>query len=339
MARVIGSRGASSNRVGFKGTKMNLRSRFSLTQLEYVVAVYKTGHFAKAAAECGVTQPTLSMQIQKLEDDLGVVLFDRSKKPILLTSAGEKMIEQIQTVLFETRKLDDLVSEDEADLVRGDLVVGVIPTIAPYVLPRLLPVIEEKFPEMRLKIMELQTHRIVDALGTDEIDVGLLATPIKIPKVFEYPLFYEPFFVYSRKDHELAQRAKVKYSSLKFDDIWLLEEGHCLRHQVLDVCSIKGDDSKRRFKFESGSLETLKSLVASYGGYTLLPQLATTGLRAGTEIIPFERPIPAREIGLVYRREHYKTKMIEALGEAILESIPPEVRKLRPRDLDVIPVE
>jgi LysR family hydrogen peroxide-inducible transcriptional activator len=322
---------------------MHLRARFSLTQLEYVVAVYKSGHFAKAAESCRVTQPTLSMQIQKLEDDLGVVIFDRAKKPILLTSAGQKMIEQIQSILFESKKLDQLAQSDHTEAVNGDLVVGVIPTVAPYVLPRLLPIIEQKFPEMRLKILELQTHRIVEALGTDEIDVGLLATPIKIPKIFEFPLFYEPFFVNCQKTHELGKKARVKYSSLTFDDIWLLEEGHCLRHQVLDVCAPKGktldSGSRRRFKFESGSLETLKSIVSSYGGYTLLPQLAATSLKPNTVLIPFERPIPAREIGLVYRREHYKGKMIEALGEAILESIPSEVRKLRRKDLDVLAVE
>ncbi len=318
---------------------MNLKSRFSLTQLDYINAVYKTGHFAKAAELCGVTQPTLSMQIQKLEGDLGVVIFDRSKKPVLLTSAGQRIIEQIQTVLFESKKLDEIVDSDGNEAIHGDLVLGVIPTIAPYVLPQLLPIIERDFPEMRLKILELQTQRIIEALSTDEIDVGLLATPIKIPKIFETALFYEPFSVYCQKDHELARKPRVKYSALKLDDIWLLEEGHCLRHQILDVCSLKGTDDKRRFRFESGSLETLKSLVASYGGYTLLPQLATQHLRAETVIIPFERPIPAREIGLVYRREHYKTKMIEALGDSILQSIPPEVRRLRRKDLDVIAVE
>lgn len=319
---------------------MILRTQFSLTQLEYVHAVVKTGHFARAAEACGVTQPTLSMQIQKLEDDLGVVLLDRSKKPILLTEAGSRLIEQIQSVLFEARKLEEMVGASENDTINGELTVGVIPTIAPYVLPKLLPTLERKFPEMKLKILELQTYRIVEDLGNDQIDVGLLATPIKIPKIFEYPLFFEPFYVYSQKDHELARKGRVKYSSLKFSDIWLLEEGHCLRHQVLDVCAIKGKDERsRRFRFESGSLETLKNLVASYGGYTLLPQLATGGLKAGTTLIPFERPIPAREIGLVYRREHYKNKMIEALGEAILESIPADVRKLRRKDLDVIPVE
>lgn len=320
---------------------MNLRSQFSLTQLEYVMSVHKLGHFGKAAELCGVTQPTLSMQIQKLEDDLGVVIFDRSKKPILLTKEGERLVEQIQAVLFEARKLEDMVrAGGDGAQVRGDLIVGVIPTIAPYVLPRLLPVLDRKFPDVELKILELQTHRIIEALGTDEIDVGLLATPVKIPKIIEYPLYFEPFYVFCRKDHELAKMKRVKYTSLKFEDIWLLEEGHCLRHQIMDVCSVKGrSSSKRRFHFESGSLETIKSLVNSYGGYTLLPQLATTGLGKDTQLIPFERPIPAREIGLVHRREHYKSRLIEALGEAIIDSIPPEVRKIRRKDLEVIPVE
>ncbi|RYZ75639.1 MAG: LysR family transcriptional regulator [Proteobacteria bacterium] len=249
---------------------------------------------------CGVTQPTLSMQIQKLEEDLGVVIFDRSKKPVLPTAAGAKLIAQIQTVLFETKKLEEIVTADQEDSLHGDLVLGVIPTIAPYVLPKLLPIIEKNYPDMKLRILELQTHRIV----------------------------------------ELAKLKRVKYASLKFDDIWLLEEGHCLRHQVLDVCSFKSKkDDERRFKFESGSLETLKSLVASYGGYTLLPALATGDLKANTAVIPFERPVPSREIGLVYRREHYKTPLIEALAESILESIPADIRKLRPKDLDVIPVD
>lgn len=320
---------------------MDMRVNFSLTQLGYVMAVHKAGHFARAAEQCGVTQPTLSMQIQKFEEDLGVIIFDRSKKPILLTTVGERLIEQIQLILFEAKKLDDMVRSGADGQIRGDLVVGVIPTVAPYVLPRLLPILEKSYPEMKLRILELQTRRIVDALGTDEIDVGLLATPLKIPKIFEYPLFYEPFHVFCRKDHELAKLKRVKYASLKHGDIWLLEEGHCLRHQILDVCSIRrsSDGESRRFKFESGSLETLKSLVSSYGGYTLLPQLATGDLAPGTLLVPFERPIPAREIGLVYRREHYKSRMIEALGESILESVPVDVRGIRRKNLEVIPIE
>lgn len=316
------------------------KSNFSLTQLEYVLALHKHGHFAKAAESCHVTQPTLSMQIQKLEEDLGVVIFDRSKKPILLTDVGQRIIEQIQTVLYEARKIEGLVKASESDEQTGELTLGVIPTIAPYVLPLLLPILENQHKGLKLKILELQTHRIVEALSSDEIDVGLLATPLKIQKIFEYPLFYEPFSVYCQKDHALGDLKKVKYSNLKFDDIWLLSEGHCLRHQVLDVCSIKDIKSPHRpFLFESGSLETIKSLVENYGGYTLLPELATRDISKKASLIPFDRPIPAREVGLVYRREHYKLGLIETLGEAILTAIPEHVRKIRPKDLEILPIE
>lgn len=313
---------------------------FSLTQLEYVLAVHRYGHFAKAAESCHVTQPTLSMQIQKLEEELGVVIFDRSKKPILLSDVGKKVIEQIQTVLFEAKKIEAIIKANQTGKVEGELTLGVIPTIAPYLLPLLLPVVERDFPDLQLKIAEMQTHRIIDALNADEIDVGILATPIKIPKIFEMPLYYEPFSVLCQKHHELGGSKKVKYANLKFSDIWLLEEGHCLRNQVLDICSIKqGRVQKRRFQFESGSLETLKNLVDHYGGYTLLPQLATSNFGRHSEIIPFERPIPAREIGLVYRREHYKNDLIESLGDSILSAIPEELRKLRQKDLDVLPIK
>lgn len=322
------------------GLNMANQVHFSLTQLEYVIAVHKFGHFAKAAESCHVTQPTLSMQIQKLEEDLGVVIFDRAKKPILLTEVGRKIIEQMQIVLFEARKIESLISAADGETVKGEITLGVIPTVAPYLLPRLLPVLENKFPDLNLRILELQTQKIVDALDSDEIDVGLLATPLKIPKIFEYPLFFEPFSVLARKDHELSQLKKVKYSSLNANDIWLLEEGHCLRNQVLDVCAMKKNSTeKKKYKFESGSLETIKNLINSYGGYTLLPSLAAEGLGSKSQLIQFERPIPAREIGLIYRREHYKGTLIEALAEAILSSIPEELKKIRQKDLDVLPVD
>jgi len=315
------------------GSKLN----FSLTQLEYVLSVYKFGHFAKAAEACNVTQPTLSMQISKLEEELGVVIFDRSKKPILLTEVGKKLIEQIQTVLYEARKIESIVQEDKEGDKTGELILGVIPTVAPYLLPKLLPVLEKKFPSIDLKIMEMQTQSIIDALETDEIDVGVLAIPIEKPKFHEKILYYEPFYVLCQKNHEYAHSKKLKYNALKLDDVWLLEEGHCLRNQVLDICSTrKAKNVRKRYQFESGSLETLKNLVDRYGGYTLLPYLATENVGSGSKIIQFERPIPAREIGLVHRREHYKSDLIDALGEAILESIPDELRRIRPKDLEVL---
>lgn len=327
-----------------KSSKSDLKTsevklNFSITQLEYVWAVYKHGHFAKAAEACSVTQPTLSMQIQKLEEEIGTIFFDRTKKPILLTDAGKKLIGQIQTVLFEAKKIEALVISQESSAVQGDLALGVIPTIAPYILPRLLPIIEKNYPGIKLKIRELQTHQITDALEVDEIDVGLLATPLKISKIIEYPLYFEPFYVLCKKDHHLSKLKKVKYSKLNFDDIWLLEEGHCLRNQVLDICSLKNNRQHKKFEFESGSLETLKNLVNSYGGYTLLPQLATDDIGKNTQVIGFERPIPSREIGLVYRRANYKTELIEALGESIIKSLPEDVRRLRQKDLDVIGIE
>lgn len=313
---------------------------FSLTQLEYVMAVHKHGHFAKAAEACFVTQPTLSMQIQKLEEDLGVVIFDRSKKPILLTQMGKKLIAQMQTVLYEAKKIETIIQQEKKGSKQGSLSIGVIPTVAPYLLPRLLPMCEELFPDVELNIRELQTDQILTALNGDEIDVGVLATPTQMPKMFEYPLYYEPFYVLCEKGHEYAQLKKIKYQSLSMEDVWLLEEGHCLRNQVLDICSIRKNKgaSGRRYKFESGSLETLKNLVDLYGGYTLLPHLATEHIGDRSQLVQFERPIPAREIGLVYRREHYKSELIEALGEAILKSIPEELRRIRQKDLDVLPI-
>lgn len=319
---------------------MKSRVIFSITQLEYIWAVYKHGHFAKAAAACNVTQPTLSMQVQKLEEDLGIIVFDRSKKPILLTDVGKKIIDQIQSVLFEAKKIESIISENQSEVVHGELVVGVIPTIAPYLLPRMLPVLEKNYPELKLKIMELQTGRIIEQLSNDEIDVGILATPLKLNKIIEIPLYYEPFLVLCKKDHSLGKTKKVKYLNLSFDDVWLLEEGHCLRNQVLDICAMKQNKkTKRNFQFESGSLETLKKLVNSYGGYTLIPQLAAEEIGANATVIPFDRPIPSREIGLVYQRAHYKEGLIETLSEAILASIPKEISQIRQKDLDVIGID
>lgn len=301
------------------------------------MAVHKYGHFAKAAEACRVTQPTLSMQIQKLEEDLGVVLFDRSKKPILLTKMGRRIVEQAQAVIDEARKMEALVQQKDDAVTAGHLTVGLIPTIAPYLLPNLLKKLEELYPKLELKIIEMQTHQIIEALNSDEVDVGILATPLKISKIFERPLYYEPFSVLCHKGHELSRMKKLKHSALKAEDIWLLQEGHCLRHQVLDVCSIKDRATTRKYQFESGSLETLKGLVDTYGGYTLLPAMAATDLGKNCVLIPFERPLPAREVGLVFRREHYKSELIDALGDAVIKSIPDHIRKIGPSDLEVLP--
>jgi len=318
---------------------MKIRSNFTLTQMEYVLSLHRLGHFARAARECQVSQPTLSMQIQKLESDIGVVLFDRSKKPILLTDAGKQVVAQMQTVVFEAQKIGALIESLEKEILHGELRLAVIPTVAPYVLPHMLSGLSKKYPQLRLMIREMQTDRIVEALENDQIDVGLLATPLGRSSIHEHSLYLEPFYLLCASESPLAQKKTVRLQDLDAEEVWLLEEGHCLRNQVLDICSYKKKNKTRsQFEFESGSLETLKKLVASYGGYTLLPGLALEASQAGVKVVEFSRPIPSREIGLVFQRTHYKINLIEALGETLVESLPNHIRKLRRKDLDVLPV-
>lgn len=319
---------------------MTPRLTFSLTQLEYVLAVHRHGHFAKAAKACHVTQPTLSMQVQKLEEQLGGALFDRAKKPVLLTDLGKKIIAQIQATVHESRKIETMVHSISSHEPEGELKLGVIPTVAPYILPRLLPGLEKKFPKISLDIAEMHTQEITRALADDELDVGLLATPLKLSQIFERPVFYEPFLILCHKGHPLSKTKRVDYSDLTFGDIWLLSEGHCLRHQALDICAHKRrKEPSPKYHFESGSLETLKRLVDAYGGYTLLPMLATDEWGPKSELVKFAPPAPGREIGLVYRRKHYKAGLIDALADALSACIPESLRKIRRKDLDVIPIE
>jgi LysR family hydrogen peroxide-inducible transcriptional activator len=193
---------------------MLTRLNYSLTQLEYVLAVNKHGHFSKAALACHVSQPTLSMQLQKLENDLGVVIFDRSKKPVILTDIGRQLIEQIQKIIFEARKMNQMIKTSQERGLEGQLIVGVIPTIAPYLLPLMLPVVEKLYSGLRLKILELQTHQIIDSLNEDELDVGILAIPIEIPGIIEESLYFESFSILCHKGHELSTYKKVKSSNL-----------------------------------------------------------------------------------------------------------------------------
>jgi LysR family hydrogen peroxide-inducible transcriptional activator len=316
---------------------MEKKVNFTLTQMEYVLAVHRFGHFAKAAKACFVTQPTLSMQIQKLEEAIGAVIFDRSKKPILLTPLGEKLIEGMQKVVAEAKALETMVLEENSEQIQGELSVGVIPTIAPYLLPRLFAKLRKNYPELHLKIHEMQTSRIVDALANDEIDLGILAIPLKSPKIIEIPLYHETFAVLCHRKHPLAELKKVSYDQLHGDDIWLLEEGHCLRHQILDICSFRGK-KQRKIEFESGSLETLKNIVNTSGGYTLIPQLATETKGAQSVIVEFEKPIPSRVVGFALRREHHKAKLVKALQEAILDSLPDEIKNARTKNLEILPV-
>lgn len=299
----------------------------TLTQLSYIVAVDKHRHFATAAQKIYITQPTLSMQIQKLEDELGVLIFDRSKSPVVPTAMGEEIIEQAKLILSGARHIEDMVAV-KGDTLKGTFRVGIIPTIAPYLVPLFLKPFIEKYPEVELIFEEALTAEVLKGLNEDYFDVGIIATPTD-QHMFERDLFLEPFLAYVSSHHELAKKDKICIDDLYKEDLWLLNEGHCFRDQTMKLC--KKNNEKRNqapIIFESGNLETLKRLVEQDFGVTLMPYLAMneqdTSCTNGI-VKEFEDPIPSRKIRLVYSREFLKQNLIDAFATVITDSIPKEL--------------
>lgn len=312
----------------------------TITQLEYVLAVDKFRHFGKAAKACSVTQPTLSMQLQKAEEELGVVIFDRSKNPILPTPEGEKIIHQARMVIREYRKIFAILDATK-DEVRGDFRLGVIPTLTPYVVPLFAGAFVHKYPDVNLTIEEFKTEEIIELLNKDELDAGLLATPLVGESFIERVLFHEPFSVFASRNHPLLKKAKIKDRDLDATDIWLLNEGHCFRQQVLNVCSISRDKGTHdNLKFESGNLETLKNMVINSSGYTLLPQLAVMNLSNEDKknVREFQAPVPTREISLVHNRIFLKEKIITALEQEIIAHLPESLKSLKKKSFEVVAI-
>ncbi|MCV9388338.1 hydrogen peroxide-inducible genes activator [Reichenbachiella ulvae] len=297
----------------------------TLVQLEYIVALDNFRHFAVAAEKCFVTQPTLSMQIQKLEDSLGVLIFDRSKHPVQPTEIGKKILEQARIILGESSKINEIIDEEKHD-IKGDVRIGVIPTLAPYLVPLFISSFVEKFPFINLQISEHMTDSLVEKLKKDEIDIALLVTPLANESFHEIPLFYEEFFIYVSHHHALYQNEKVDPEALKPEGLWIINEGHCFRNQTLTICnSSKTERYNDRVWYESGSLEALKKLVDKRGGYTLVPELFTFDLSKDekSKIRKFSEPIPTREVGLVVKKSFVKHKLINALKEEIIQMLPP----------------
>ncbi len=312
----------------------------TLTQLEYILAVEKYKHFGKAAKACHVSQPSLSVQIQKVEELLGYILFDRSKKPILTTDLGQKFIVQSRLIINEHKKLLDL--NVQGGVVTGKFNLGVIPTLSPYVVPLFVESFSKKYPDVFLNVVEHKTDDIIRLLSLDELDGGILVTPLKEDQIIERHLFYEPFHIYMSQCHALSQRTTIKESELKGEDIWLLSEGHCFRDQAIKICSLhEGNRLLKNINFESGSLETLKNLVKKGCGYTLLPYLATLDLNQEDRsqmLKSFSGTTPTREVSLVHSRSFLKEKIIDALVEEIILKIPEEVKSLHSGSVEVIDI-
>jgi LysR family hydrogen peroxide-inducible transcriptional activator len=302
----------------------------TLTQLEYIVAVERLGNFGQAAKSCFVTQPTLSVQIQKLESDLGVLIFDRSSHPVRATPIGQKILEQSALVLTHAARISAIIHETN-ESIEGDLRLGVIPTLAPYVLPLFLDRFCRAHPKVRLHVEESKTDDILVALRKNTLDVGLLATPLDEPLIEEHPLFLEPFYIYAAKDSALAKLNEVSDADLRHERVLLLTEGHCLRTQMVRVCGSRQAKSRKNqhgFDFESGSIETLCRLVEQDLGYTVIPHLAKSWntTRSG-RVIPFSDPRPSRQVSLCVHASFARRALLAALSISIRESLPPELRR------------
>jgi len=287
----------------------------NLRDLRYLVALADHLHFGRAAEACFVSQPTLSTQIKKLEDQLKVTLIERSNRQVILTPVGAAVVAQAQQVL---RDVDDLlrIAEQHRDPLGGDLRLGIIPTVAPYLLPRILPIIRHDFPKVSLKLTEGQTHVIMRMLGDGELDAVILAVPVTDAHVIQTKLYSEAFYLAVSKQHPKAARKTVSLDDLNDEQVLLLEDGHCLRDQALAICS--SNKAVENTNFRATSLETLRQMVAANIGITLMPELALGGNRNATvRYIPFRGRPPSRDIGIVWRSTATRADLLGRLARAI----------------------
>ncbi len=304
----------------------------TLTELRYIVAVARERHFGRAAEACFVSQPTLSVAVKKLEEELGVALFERGAGEVSVTPAGKRIVEQAQRVLEEASRVKELAASGR-DPLAGPLRLGAIYTIGPYLLPKLIPILRKNAPAMQLLIQENFTHRLAEALRSGEVDAILIALPFEEPGIVTRALYDEPFLVAVPKGHPWEGRKRVTSEELLGESLLLLGEGHCFRDQVLEMChTVRAKErSSVSRTVEGGSLETIRQMVASGVGVTVLP---ATSIGAGginselITILPFARPAPERRVALAWRRSFPRPEAIEVLRKSILACNLPQVGKL-----------
>ena len=304
----------------------------TLTELRYIVAVARERHFGRAAETCFVSQPTLSVAVKKLEEELGVTLFERGPGEVSVTPAGEKIVEQAQRVLEEASRIREIAAAGK-DPLAGPLRLGAIYTIGPYLLPKLIPILRRTAPAMQLLIQENFTHRLAEELKSGEVDVILVALPFEAPGVVTRAVYDEPFLVAVPKGHPWENRKRVTSDELASESLLLLGEGHCFRDQVLEIChTVRARERSPLAKtVEGGSLETIRQMVAGGVGVTVLPATSTNASGGASDLIrilPFARPAPTRRVGLAWRRSFPRPEAIEALRKAILACNLPQVEKI-----------
>ncbi len=292
----------------------------TLQQLEYVLALEKTRHFVRAAELSGVTQPTLSAMIQKLEDELDCKIFDRSRNPIEVTEIGLQIIRQAQEIVIQANQLKDTV-QLEKELLAGSLNLAIIPTIAPYLLPKFIATFKNAYPEISLKVSEMHTSTIIEKLRLAEIDIAIISTPLENSKIFEVPLYYEKFTAYISPNEPIFNRTELSASDMPLDHLWVLEEGHCLRNQVFNFCNEK---PQHITTYEAGSIDTLIKIVDVNGGYTVIPELHIELLNEKQKLNLREivKPEATREVSVVIRHDFVREGMLNAVAECIKQIIP-----------------
>lgn len=292
----------------------------TLQQLEYIVAVDKYRQFVKAAESCGVTQSTLSMMIKKLEEELDTVLFYRDVHPIRPTEAGEKIIAQARVVLFNTDQLREMTLS-ERQQSSGSVKIAIIPTVAPYIVPKLFRTLKQQNPDIHPTIYEIQTAEALSKLGNAEVDMCIMPTPTGNPNMLEIPLYYERLVFYVSPDEPLFNASDLNIGELPSERLWMLKEGHCLRNQVINLCDKR---SEHNAIFEAGSIETLINIVDENGGYTVIPELHIELLSEvkRRNVRPLVNPEPVREISIVIRKDYVKERMLNQIADAVKKIVP-----------------
>lgn len=291
----------------------------TLQQLEYVLALDKTRHFVRAAEMCGVTQPTLSAMIQKLEDELDCRIFDRANHPVVPTKVGETIIAKAQEILHGVSKLKESILDVKGSLT-GNLLIAMIPTVAPYLLPKFIAAFRKDYPEIELRVTEMRTESIIRKLLTAEIDMAVLSTPLNDPRLLEVPLYYEKFEAYISPTEEIYANEELSTNEMPLERLWVLEEGHCLRNQVFNFC----ENNKHSSTFEAGSIDTLVKIVDENGGYTIIPELHIDLLNEiqKSNLRKIVRPEATREISLVIRHDYVREGLMNAVANAVKQIIP-----------------
>ena len=300
----------------------------TLQQLEYIVAVYRTRHFVKAAEACGVTQPTLSAMIQKLEAELDVKLFERSSQQVMPTAIGKVVVEQAWKVLNRARKLKDIVAEEKKSLT-GTFRLGILPTIAPYLLPRFFPRLMRENSSLEIRVVEMKTAYIRRAIDRGEIDAAVMVDTGDLDDYALTTLFYEQFLAYVSPSDQLSAKKSIKTSDLSNELLWLLDEGHCFRDQLVKYCQLKAAKSSQS-AYSLGSIETFMRIVENGQGMTFIPELATMQLTPTQKelVRPFAIPIPTREVVMATSKAFVRQSLLNMIVGQIRNSVPEKMLKL-----------